>query len=142
MVFVLHHRFNGKLYSVMSSNHIKPRPVVLAFKEKKDAIAMLRTIKNIDDAHKHHPTTTTSPRNNSILGLSSVQQFLNSKVYNKQSLISTDYVHLESLLRKCTLNCLDVMLIEDNIGTYTMYHLNVLDNDNYIFHLNNCIKYW
>lgn len=137
MVYILRNRINGNLYSI-NNNHVQTqRPALIAFKNKQDATMMSHTIKNIDDIFKE----SLVEKRNGILGLPSVHGFITSQ-FKKDKNISIDNVSLANLIRRCTMNCLDIMLIEDTSGTHTMYHLNVMDTEEYVFHLDNVMKYW
>ena len=139
LVFVLRNRINGNLYSIKNDNVQKPRPVLIAFKNKQDAMAISHTIKNIDDIFTRS-SKDIQQKPNMIMKLQTVQDFLCRKKDKHQ--IDIDKLSFENLVRRCTMNCLDIMLIEDKSGLYTMYHLNVMDTDEYVFHLDNVMKYW
>lgn len=139
MVFVIRNGLAGNLYSVCNSDLSRSRPLLLAFKRKDDAKSILNLVESMVDLNNKVRESRVKNTHHPWL-LSSFVKFVNEKRYSKK--ISVESVSYRNLLRRCSMNCVDVMLIEDSNGSYELIDLqSIIDQDDYVFHLENMIKY-
>lgn len=142
MCFIIQELHTKRLFSVLNSNHVNARPLVVTFKHKHDAKVFMNNIV-LDNTYNRqssspHTSKCSKPGNKTMLewfiksGLMLLPTDVNMEV--KQ----TPFSYIKN---RCRLNCLDILLVSDSSFTYEIIeNTEPADMAEFIYHLN-CMFY-